>query len=64
MLFFGVGEVLAGFLDDQVGILPGQLLELGVSLQSTLERGHFVRRDMPGVIPALLPALKFVMPAR
>lgn len=64
MLFFGVGEVLTGFVDDQVGILLGQLPELGVTRQRILERGQFVRRDMPGVILAFLPALKFVMPAR
>ena len=61
--FFGASDVLAGFLDDQVGILLGQLPVSGVTDQRALDGGQFVRRDMPGVIPAILPALKFVMAA-
>jgi len=64
MLFFGGNNILAGFLDDQVGILFSQLPVLGIACQRALHCGQFVRRDMPGVIPARLPALEFLMPAR
>jgi hypothetical protein len=57
--FFCPSDVLTGFLDNQVGILLGQLPVLGVTGQRALDRRQFVRRDMPGVILALLPALKF-----
>ena len=63
-LFFGGGEVLTGFLDDQVGILFGQLLVLGVTDQRALEGGQFVGGNMAGVILAFVPALEFLMPAR
>ena len=64
MLFFGVRDVVAGFLDDQVRILLGELLVTGIAGQRALQCGQFVGRDMPGVIPAVLPALEFLMPAR
>lgn len=64
MLFFCGGDVLAGFLDDQVRILFGQLPVLGIACERAFHCGQLVRRDMPGVIPARLPALEFLMPAR
>ena len=64
MLFFGDRDGLAGFLDDQVRILFGQLPVLGIASEGAGHGGQFVRRDMPGVILARLPALEFLMPAR
>ena len=36
---------------------------MGITLQRALDRGQFVSRNMPGVIFAILPALKFVIRA-
>ena len=61
--FFCAGDVLASFLDDLLGILLGQLPVWGVTGQRVLDGRQFVGRHMPGVILALLPAWKFVMPS-
>ncbi len=63
MFFFEPGDVLAGFLNDHLRILLGELPELGVTGQRALDRGQFLGRNMPGVILARLPALEFVMRA-
>jgi hypothetical protein len=48
----GGRDVLAGFLDDQVRILLGQLPVSGIAGLRAFHSGQFVRRDMPGVILA------------
>jgi len=44
--FLWGGEALAGFGDDQFGILPGQLLVMGVTVQSGLHCDQFIVRDL------------------
>ena len=56
--------MLAGFLDDQISILLGQLPELGIASKSGLDSGQFVGGNIPRVILAILPTLEFVIGAR
>ena len=55
--------MLAGFGDHQLGILLGKLLILGVAGQGGCHRGEFIGRNIPGVVFAILPTLKFVIRA-
>jgi hypothetical protein len=55
--------LLAGLLDDRLGVPLGQLLELGVSGQRLLQKRNLLGAHMAGVILALLPGLKLVVGA-
>ena len=63
-VFFCVGELLASLGDDHIGILRGELLIVRVAGQGRLDGGHFLDRDVPGVILAALPALELMVRAR
>ena len=55
--------MLADLLDDDLCVLLGQLLELGVSGQRLLQERNLLGTDMAGVILALLPGLELVVGA-
>ena len=52
---------MAGLGDHQVGILLGELLELRVTRQSSLDGRKFFGGNIPSVVLATLPVLKLVI---
>lgn len=64
ILFFCVSDVLASLLNDEVSILLSQLAIQGVASQGAFHSWQFICGDVPGVILAVMPILKFLMPSR
>jgi hypothetical protein len=52
--------LLTGHGDGQISKFLGQLLEVFMARQSLLQSWHFIGRDIAGVVPAPIPALKLV----
>jgi len=64
LFFCWVVHALAGFGDDEVGILVDEFPEEGVATDGLLDGGQFLRADVTGAILAIAPDLEAVVRGR